>query len=226
MYHVIYNGKKSIEAGIFVKQRPSVPAPECEYEEIVIPGRDGVLLSSIKRYLPLPIPVEMNFMAPKNAWGEAYRKAKKWLKDGGTLKMSDDYDVFYKVYYVRIEDSERTSRRIGSFTAVFVCDPYTYLASGAAMYEPEDCAYNSHEVAHPLYHVEGGSFNLEVNGNHFYGSGETYIDTDKQIAYNAEKEIINSSTLGDYDGLYLQEGNNNISITGGTLKIQPNWRMI
>lgn len=227
LFNVSFNGKSCLDVGLLVKTRPNIPAPEPIYDPIVIPGRDGVLMPGDIRYDPLIIDVEFNFMTPAaNLWADAYRRARKWLHGPGNLQMSDDEDFFYKVYMVSIIDSERTSKRIGEFTASFYCDPWQYYNAGAKEYAAEDAKINPGAVSHPIYHViASGDFTLTVNGSKFSGNGETYIDTDLMLAYNSNKEVVNSQTIGDFDSLYLQEGTNNFSISGGELYITPRWRV-
>jgi len=45
MYLIKRNKKTNTEAGVLVKERPAIPAPEYRYETIDIPGRDGKLYS-------------------------------------------------------------------------------------------------------------------------------------------------------------------------------------
>ena len=227
MFDLTYKGKRASEVGMLVKIRPNIPAPELEYDPIEIPGRDGILMPAEKRYLPLEIEVEFNFISQTpNTWNESFRKAKAWLSGSGNLSFSDDADVFYKVYSVKIDDSERTSYRIGAFTAVFTCDPYTYLKSGLIERDPADCAYNAYEVAHPVYHMDTvGAWTLTVNGNAFSGTGETYIDTERMIAHDANGNLKSTTTLGDFADLYLIQGENTIS-ADVDFYIQPNWRTL
>ena len=51
------------------------------------------------------------------------------------------------------------------------------------------------------------------------------IDTERMLAYRTDGTLMNTSVTGDYEDLYLQAGENEISITSGfSLKIIPNWR--
>lgn len=228
MYNISFNNISCLDVGLLVKTRPNIPAPEPIYEPYVIPGRDGILMPGEIRYDPVTIDVEFNFMAPEPyMWADAYRQARKWLHGPGILKFSDDENYYYKVYMVSIMDAERSSRRIGSFLASFYCDPWQYYNSGLEEYAPEDVKINPGAVSHPLYHVTAsGAFTLTVNGFNFSGTGETFIDTDLMIAYDAQNNIVSSKTIGDFDALYLQEGtNNNITISGGAVSVVPRWRV-
>ena len=53
------------------------------------------------------------------------------------------------------------------------------------------------------------------------------IDTDRMIAFREDGTVNNIAVSGDYEDLYLKEGDNQISITSGfALKVIPNWRSI
>lgn len=230
MYNIMYNGESCNRYSIIPARRPSVPAPELRITETEIPGMDGVLIETDNTYSPIVIPVEFNFLVPPNKWMDAYRKAKQWLTGSGTLILGDDQDYFYKVLYCNITDTERTSRRLGNFTAEFTCFPYAFLVAGQKQYDIADVEYNPYMISHPTYIVTGsGQFTLTVNGNTMVGTANPTltIDTDRMVSYN--QEMVNQSNLmtGDYDGLYLLEGENSISITSGfTVKVIPNWRML
>ena len=229
-YSITYNDKNSWEMKIPVKWRPNIPAPELDQDLIEIPGRDGALVSTVKRYLPITLEVEMNFMEPEERWGEAFRKAKNWIKGSGRLEQSDDPEYFFKVIRAQIKDSERTSKRIGGFTAEFVCDPYQYRKDGTRVFDIDSCLNNLYDVCHPIYIITGsGSATLTVNGKSMTitVASKAYIDTDLMIAYNDQGESLNTSAVGSYEDLYLQEGANTIAISSGfTLQIIPNWRML
>ena len=79
-------------------------------------------------------------------------------------------------------DTERTSRRLGKFTAEFTCDPYSYLVSGQQSYSVDDVLYNPYMISHPIYRISGtGSCTLTVNGNTMQATvnGNITIDTDR-----------------------------------------------
>lgn len=230
-YSITYNNMTSESRGLKIVQRPNTPAPEPLYEPWEIPGRDGVLMPKELTYLPMEFPIRFNFMADfPSSWGSVYRAARRWLlggSPGAELKLSDDSLYFYKVYAVRIEETERQSRLIGAFTAVFICDPFTYLDSGKTSVTVTSSINNIYDISHPRYYVDHtGSWTLTVNGKTFTGSGRTYIDTDKQIAYDSQNNLINTSTAGNFEDLYLIRGTNTVSVSSGTLLVVPNWRTL
>lgn len=230
MYSITYNGENGETYGIVAARRPSVPAPEIRVTETEIPGMDGVLIENEESYGPITIPVEFNFLENEEDWMEKYRKAKRWLRGSGELKLGDDPDYFYKVYYCKITNVERTSRRLGNFTAEFTCHPYTFLQDGKQEYDYQEVLENPYMMSKPTYVIRGsGSCTLTVNGETMKATvnQNIWIDTERMIAYNAEKTNQSSLLSGNYAGLRLKEGENTITITPGfDLKVIPNWRAL
>ena len=230
-YEVKYKEESSRDHGLLPVKRPSIPAPKRRITETEIEGRDGVLIEDEETWEPIVIPVEFNFMSLPERWGESYREAKKWLlKDAGNLQFSDDPDYFYKVLSCQILESERTSKKIGKFTAEFTCDPLNYMVSGLQEIDPGMKIHNYGEISHPVYKITGnGDCILTVNGKTMKATvGQNLtIETDLMIAYREDGNMQNTAVTGNYEDLYLKEGDNEISITEGfSLKIIPYWRCI
>ncbi len=229
-YSVLFKGERCEDYGILPMERPNIPAPTKDREKIAVPGNSGILIMDNKRYEPINIPVEFNFLAKENEWNEIFRRAKRWLSGSGELEFSDDAEYFYKVSYVDVDTCERDSRRVGRFTADFTCDPFTYLKSGKFEYDRSEVLYNPYYEAHPMYKITGeGVCTLSVNGQEMRANiGQNLtIDTERMIAYRTDGIMNNTAVSGDYQDLYLREGSNQIEITAGfDLKVIPNWRSI
>lgn len=225
MYHFLFNDIRCLDMGVLAVRRPSIPSPQEDWLEHKIPGRDGVIMDKIKRLAPIDVEIQLNFMTDPDKFAEQFRRVKRWLSGPGKLQFSDDLNWFYKVYRVNCSEIERGSRRIGTFSAVFRCDPYVYSEIGDKYMSASDCLNNTFNECHPIYHVTAsGSWTLTVNGNTFTGSGQTFIDTDTMTATDGNGNIINTSVVGNYADFYLLEGSNTISISGGTLEVKPRWR--
>lgn len=229
-YSVVFNGTRCEDYGIRPVTRPDIPIPRKDIELLTIPGKSGILTKNNKRYEPIEIPIEFNFFSRPDEWGLIFRNARRWLSGGGELELSDDPDYFYKVYYTEISDSEREMRRIGRFKANFTCDPFSYLKDGTREYDKSEVLHNPYSTAHPVYKITGeGVCHLMVNGKSMRANiGQNLtIDTDRMIAFRKDGTVNNTTVSGDYEDLYLQEGDNQISITSGfSLKVVPNWRSI
>lgn len=230
MYNISFKNENCAKYSIIPVRRPSVPAPEMRVEETEIPGMDGTLIETDGTYNNIVIPVEFNFLVAPDKWMAAYRRAKRWLTGSGNLILGDDQEYFYKVLYCNITSTERTSRRLGNFTAEFTCYPYAFLIDGKREFDPEDVMYNPYMLSKPIYKIVGsGSCDLVINGNTMKVTvnQEITIDSEKMIAYN--QEMVNQSNLlsGNYEELYLLEGANTINISEGfSLSVIPNWRTL
>lgn len=230
MYSILFRGNRCEDYGLLIEERPKIPKPTRDVETEEIPGKSGVIVKDRKRYKPIEIPVRFNFAAKENDWNEKFRRAKRWLNGSGELSFSDDSDYFYKVYYTDISDAERENRRKGSFETTFVCDPFTYLKCGKREYDAKEVLYNLYSEAHPVYKITGeGVCYLSVNGREMKANvGQNItIDTERMIAYRTDGVMNNALVSGDYQDLYLIEGENQIGITPGfNLKVIPNWRSL
>lgn len=229
-YSVLFNGERCEDYGIFPVERPNIPAPSKDREEIVIPGSSGILTMDNKRYEPINISVEFNFLAKANEWNDMFRRAKRWLSGSGELEFSDDAEYFYKVSYVNVDSCERDKKRIGRFAAEFICDPFTYLKNGKREYDSSEVLYNPYYEAHPVYKIAGeGVCILSVNGQEMKANvGQNLtIDTDRMLTFRNDGVMNNTAVSGDYQDMYLQKGSNKIEISPGfSLKVIPNWRTL
>lgn len=230
MFGLIYADETAAQHGAWVVKRPNIAAAaESIASTTEIPGRAYGLAERSGYYNDVEIPVELNYVAnTADEWTSIYRDCSLWLRKTGTLKFTDDLAAFYRVRYVNIGQNERLIKRIGRFTATFVCQPGTYFENGQEWLEPGTQLYNYHSTSQPVYEITGnGECTLTVNGNTMKGTvdGSLTIDTDLWLAYKDKTQ--NTLVTGDYDGLYLNPGLNTIGITEDfKLRIKPNWRII
>ena len=231
MYQDIeYGGIRGSSIKIYARERPSIPAARVRREGIVIPGRDGMVYQSDGTFEPTDIPVRFNYIGKETQWSERWRAAQRWLaKENAKLRFSDDDGYFFWIDHVELDENERTTGRIGNFTATFTTrDGLYYLNSGLREHSKEEIQWNPYETSHPLYKITGeGVCTLEVNGNRMTANvGQNLtIDTDRMVAYRQDGTLQNTAITGKYEDLYLTEGEIDIGIsTGFDLKIIPNWR--
>ena len=122
-----------------------------------------------------------------------------------------------------------SSEIAAEFTVNFICEGCQYSIEGQKEITASNL-YNDGYITHPIYKVEGeGECTLTVNGKAVKANvGQNLtIDTDRMIAYRTDGTMQNTSLTGDYEDLYLIEGENKVSITSGfVLKIIPNWRYL
>ncbi len=231
MYDLEFNGRTASMLGIKIAYRPDMPVPQRSIESIKIPGRDGSLIISDSTYNDITIDVEMNFISRPTDWGYRFSQIKKWLKGSGRLKFPFENGNFYKCKNVSIDTVYRTVKEAGEFTASFLCEPYAYFESGTIPIEQTTpTILNPYSLSKPIYIVTGtGECKLWVNGNIMTANveGNLTIDTDLMIAYKEDGTIQNTKVTGDYEGLYLKEGENDLTINNPfSLQIIPNWRTL
>lgn len=125
---------------------------------------------------------------------------------------------------------QQNNKRIGNFTANFkTLDGLQYLVDGTREYDIKDVLWNQYLTCHPTYKITAeGMCTLTVNGNTMTANvGQNLtIDTDRMIAYRSDGTLNNTQVKGNYEDMYLLNGENEISFSGGELKVIPNWRCL
>ena len=231
-YDIAYNGISGKSIGVDVVKRPDVPVPEDRYEEVSIPGRDGLMYVYEEVIEDIEIAVELNFLTDADKWMEQAGKIKAWLKEthGGKLVLGDDRDFFYKVKKVLLDPIIRPDWRVGKTTATFTCAGYRFLSDGEEQCTIEDAIYNPYKQCQPKYLITGeGLCTLTVNGRTMTANvGQNItIDTALKLAYRTDGTMMNTSVAGKYEDIILESGANILEITPGfDLKIIPNWRCL
>lgn len=234
-YEIEYAGVKASAYNVYPTNRPNIPAPERDIEDVEIPGVDGAYHIDHKRYKPITIKTEFNYYGKPEEWAAKWRVIKKWLsKQDGKLIFSDDQNYFYQVKKVKIGENERTGKKIGTFTVEFECDPYLYVNGSDELQEitltdGKAEIYSEHDISKPVYVIIGnGDCTLKVNGNSMTVSitRSIEIDTEREIVRNSYGENASTCVSGSYEGLHLIPGTNTIELTGSgfTLQIAPKWR--
>ena len=93
-----------------------------------------------------------------------------------------------------------------------------------------DVLYNPYALSKPIYMITGeGMCTLTVNGKSVTANvGQNLtINTDLMLAYRKDGTMMNTAVTGDYEDLWLNSGENSITITSGfSLAIIPNWRCL
>lgn len=230
MFLITFRDRTCAEHKIIPMRRPDIPAPEKNESKTSIPGMDGALIETDECYKPIEIKIPFNFMGEPEKWASVNRIAKEWLSGSGELYFSDDENFFYRVLTCKMSETKRKSWRIGTFDAIFTCRPHMYAVKGKNEMTPQEAALNPYRASHPVYLISGnGSCTLTVNGKTMKATvGQNLtIDTDRMMAYRVDGSAYNAALDGDYEDLYLQPGENTITITSGfTLKVIPNWRCL
>lgn len=227
-----YNKMLGSSIGIFATEYPAIPAAVEKVELIAIPGRSGNLHVRKRCFEETEIPVKFNYIGKAEMWNERWRDVKEWFSiRNAELSFGDDTDFFYKISRVVLSANERASRRVGKFTATFVTtDGLAYYKSGKYAIDYTSLGYNPGIFSQPIYKIKGeGLCTLTVNGNTMTAnvSGNLTIDTERMISYREDGTLINTAVSGNYEDLYLQEGENTITVTDGfECKVIPRWRCL
>lgn len=229
---VEFDGMLGSDIGVFCTGYPSVPAATEKVEQIEIPGKSGNLHVRKKCFEQTEIQAEFNYIGKENAWHQRWRKVKEWLSARNSeLKFGDDCDFFYRISHVNLNANERTTMRIGKFVATFVTtDGLTYFESGKFAVDFSDIKFNPGLFSQPIYQISGeGMCTITVNGKEMTAniSDNLTIDTELMIAYREDGTLTNTAVSGNYEDLYLQEGENTITVTDGfECKVIPRWRCL
>lgn len=227
-----FNSMLGSSIKVYPTKYPNIPAAAEKISEVDIPGRDGVLKTRTGKYESTQIPIEFNYIGKEELWNERWRKVKQWLSaTDAELSIADDSEFYYRISRVILDTNERVSRRIGKFTATFVTkDGLSYYKSGKSKMSIEDVKCNPGITSQPIYIITGEGFcELTVNGKTMKVnvSENIVINTELMVSYHTDNTSQNTAVNGDYEELYLHEGNNEISITDGfECKIIPNWRCL
>lgn len=230
MYWFSLDGERCDHHGIVVDKRTGESAPTRKLQTASSNYSDGAFVTLFDTFETVEKSFDCNFVElDYTQWHEHWRAVKRWLlKDHDAIRYSDDPGVYRKILNITLSASEREVEETGNFTVTVLMEPYEYYDSGAHELPVSDVEYNIYNIAHPTYVIRNAtSAVLTVNGNTFkvYPRNKVcYIDTELRLVYDANKQTIQSE--GDFEGLYLLEGKNEIAISSGNLKIIPHWRSV
>lgn len=209
--------------------------PVFEYGQEVIesksvPGRPGTLTVHTGRYTDTVITNVLEFTSDTVELFETkLHEIKQWILKSKKVSYTDKEDRFFIVKKVEIADIKRKHSVFGNITVVFTCEPFAYLKTGEYEIEAGNL-YNPYSWSQPLYKITGnGLCTLTANGKSMAAnvSGDIFIDTEKMISYRSDGASQNAAVSGDYEGIYLLEGENTVSVSDGfECRVVPRWRCI
>lgn len=230
--YITFSGQDLREFGLYISGSGVYNAPERAYEEIEIPGRDGLLLGHEKRLgnveITYPAFIYTNFK-------ENIGKLKTYLLSKiGYQVLEDTYypDYFRRgCYYGGLEVEPTSKNDAGSFDLTFMCKPQRYLVSGrtAVTVASGSVINNPTEMpSKPLIRVYGAG-TIAVNGTQLTVlASREYTDIDCELYdcyYLLENR--NAYVTFDSDDMHFPElspGDNEVSYTGfSEVKITPRW---
>lgn len=216
--------------GLYISGSNVFNAPERSYNEITIPGRNGVLLGSERRLDNIEV-VYPAFIYTDFKTNIAGLKA-FLLSRVGYKRLLDTYNPteYRLAYYAGGLDAEMTSKLdAGQFDLTFNCKPQRYLVSGETPVTLTTSGTINNPTlfdSQPLIRVYGTG-SLTVNGVTITISeadGYTDIDCEIMEAYKGSTLKNYAVSLSSTDFPVLSPGSNTITFNGVTSAvITPRW---
>ena len=226
-----FDGKSSLDFGLYISGDQTFNAPEKEVEKVSIPGRSGDLIISHNRYKNINYSYKM-FLA--DDLDHKSRQFKSWiLSREGYCRLEDDYhpEEFRLAHFAGPIDFDVILLTAGTTNLTFDCKPQRFLkigeneinvSSNLSIYNP------TYEDSKPLIKVTGtGSF--VMNGTTVtvtQNNGNLIIDSDIEQAYEGSVYRNGTITLSNNQFPLLSPGDNAITLSGVTLKVTPRWFML
>lgn len=165
--YFVFNGQSSLELGIRIKSKNIFSAPKYDMSLVSVPGRDGELVNSNKRFNNAI--VSYTCFIPAGSIQELstkLRNIKKWLyQDVDSYhELTDSYEpdfMRYAIFNSKLDISD-TANKIGTFTIQFSCHPFKYLISSMEEIDLESTmsVYNPYPFpAKPVIRLMGDQVN-------------------------------------------------------------------
>lgn len=231
MHIFIYNGRRSADFGLILSGEDTWKKPMPDFERRQIPGRNGDLILSNKRYQNVDITYHVGI---KRNFDRNFSALMDFLlKEPGYHRLEDSYHSDY--YRIAVLDREvspklSTLNHSGTFDLVFSCKPQQYLKSGerkqilngsGTIYNPT--AYE----ARPLIRIYGSGVLLVGGETVTVSNNDQYIDLDCEME-DAYRDTLNMNQyveLGSGEFPVLVPGNNSITFGSGITRAEiiPRW---
>ena len=228
--YITYDGQDLRNFGLYISGVNVFNAPERAYDEITIPGRNGLLLGSERRLENIPV-VYPSFIYT-NFKTNASNLRSFLLSKIGYKKLIDTYhpDEFRLGFYAGGLEAEMTSKLdAGQFDLTFNCKPQRYLTSGETPITLNASGTVTNPTlfdAQPLIRVYGTG-GITVNGVTITISeadGYTDIDCEIMEAYKGSTLKNYAISMNSVNFPVLSPGNNTITFDGVTsATITPRW---
>lgn len=232
---IYFNGKCSHDLGIVVEEVPSLSRPQRKYDEYVVPGRSGTIITQYDAYEN----IEKNY----NIWFTDYhykdlyspvkaREIAAWLySSNGYMTLEDDFEPeYYRLAYFNGPlDIANIMQKYGKCTISFTCRPERYLKSGDNWITNPTSVKNPYVFdAKPLIQISTtGNANITIGDSTFAVTGingTVFIDSETMNVYDVGGNSMNANFAGDFP--ILKHGENVIIIntpmaSPNTIRVQP-----
>ena len=240
--YFVFNGHSSLELGIKIKSKNIYSSPKRDLSLVSVPGRDGELVNSNKRYGNATITYTC-FLPAKSIdeLNTRIRNVKKMLyfDNDSYHELTDSYDpsfMRYAIFNSKLDITDQVNK-IGSFTVTFSVLPFKYLieslepveiGNGATLFNPYPFA------SKPCLKITGNG-NIAITISNSKGSlvyrfnyVDEYVECDSELMNVFSGTVLkNSSFIADSFPV-LEPGDNHISFSGEVLKLEviPRWRCL
>ena len=200
---ITFNGKNSLDFGLYVSGDKTFNSPEKDYTKVSVPGRSGDLIIFNDRYKNTNVVYNAVLIED---YFENTEKIREWLlSPNGYCRLEDTYhpDEFRLACFSGPIDFDTVLLEAGSVTLTFDCKPQRFLKSAENVY---DYTYNTDlNDTHLIYEpVTGSSAPLYV-ANMYYKKEIVphYYDVDEiHLAYTDEEYILLTDTNQPFDWTY------------------------
>lgn len=229
--YFIFNGHDSRDYGVYISGMKTYDAPVRDFDQVKVPGRDGVLLYDNGRFDVIEHPYDAFIVREMKQNLQDLRNI--LLQVIGFVELEDSYhtDEFYLARYMsglesEISDLHDTAR----FTLRFTRMPQRFLKSGKEVtILTASGRITNHTLfkAKPLIRVYGagtlgvGSDTIRITSATEY----TDIDCESQNAYYGTTNCNGNVILSGDEFPVLNPGSNGISLGTGITKVEitPRW---
>lgn len=214
--------------GIIIVQKPPIPKPERNVEEIEIPGRDGDITVDYATYKSVTFALACNLRFSIKSIDEI----KVWLNGFDHLSFSWQNDRYYDAKLINRIDIAQSLKLYGEFPLIFKAQPHARALTNAMITlttSPSTIVNNGTANSKPVIKVYGTGMITLIIGSYTIVLanvvGYETIDSDLVDCYK-DTTLKNSDMTGSFPDLV--PGNNIISWTGAVTKIEitPNWRFL
>lgn len=241
-HHMVIDGKSSKDFDMYISGGGTYSSPEKSYEEVDVPGRNGVIFLYDGNYKNVDVTYNC-FIAKVDGEMDVdmhFRDLRSYLMSReGYVRIEDTYhpgEIRFGTYNEAIEPDVHETLTAIQFTLTFSCKPQrfikkfydqgiSYTSSGQVF--RNDTYFN----AKPLIRAYGTG-NLTVNGTTVrINSANSYtdIDCDLQEAYKdtLATNCNGNITLNNAQFPYLKPGDNSIAFSGiSSLVMYPRTYML
>lgn len=214
-----------LDYGIVIQEKPPMPVPERNADEIEVPGRDGTLIIDYETYKSI------TFSLVCSLTEDNLDDVKAWLTGFSDLIFSWQPDRYYKAENINRIDIAQATENYGEFPILFKAQPFANsLANDViTIAAPGTISNPGTAESEPIIKVYGtGNIDLTINTATMHLTNVADYVTIDSVLQDAYKDTVlkNSDMLGEFP--VLAPGDNAISWTGTVTKIEitPNWRWL